>query len=67
VSCGSGCGGRKTSTPCVDGSAPAARMSTHSIVQAALTNECLTQQGVVFLQESWTAYHYPGGAPRGAE
>ena len=42
-------------------------MSTHSIVQAALTNECLTQQGVVFLQESWTAYHYPGGAPRGAE
>ncbi len=42
-------------------------MSTLSIVQAPLTNEWLKQQGVVFLQESWTAYHYPGGAPRGAE
>ncbi|HOG93291.1 MAG TPA: hypothetical protein PLE80_06935 [Opitutaceae bacterium] len=39
-------------------------MSTNSIVQAALTNEWLKEQGVVSLQESWTAYHYPGGAPR---
>jgi RNA-directed DNA polymerase len=43
------------------------RMSTNSIVQAALTNEWLKQQGVVSLQESWTAYHYPGGAARVAE
>ena len=40
------------------------RMSTNSIVQAALTNEWLKEQGVVSLQESWIAYHYPGGAPR---
>jgi RNA-directed DNA polymerase len=40
------------------------RMSTNSIVQAALTNEWLREQGVVSLQESWIAYHYPGGAPR---
>jgi hypothetical protein len=39
-------------------------MSTHSIVQAALTNEWLKQQGVVSLQESWIAYHYPGCTPR---
>ena len=42
-------------------------MSTNSIVQAALTNEWLKKQGVVSLQESWIAYHYPGGAPRIAE
>gem|GEM_PF-1121402 len=40
------------------------RMSTNSIVQAALTNEWLKKQGVVSLQESWIAYHYPGGAAR---
>ena len=40
------------------------RMSTNSIIQAALNNEWLKKQGVVSLQESWTAYHYPGGAPR---
>lgn len=43
------------------------RMSTNSIVQAALSNEWLKQQGVVSLQESWIAYHYPGGAARVAE
>ena len=43
------------------------RMSTNSIVQAALTNEWLKEQGVVSLQESWIAYHYPGGAPRVVE
>ncbi|MFT3828613.1 MAG: hypothetical protein QM691_02800 [Opitutaceae bacterium] len=42
-------------------------MSTNSIVQAALTNEWLEKQGVVSLQESWIAYHYPGVAPRVAE
>ena len=40
------------------------RMSTNSIVQAALNNEWLKQQGVVSLQEAWLAYHYPKGAPR---
>jgi RNA-directed DNA polymerase len=35
------------------------RMSTNSIVQAALTNEWLDQQGVPNLQTLWTAYHYP--------
>ncbi|MBK8477092.1 MAG: group II intron reverse transcriptase/maturase [Opitutaceae bacterium] len=35
------------------------RMSTNSIVQAALTNEWLKEQGVVSLQEAWLAYHYP--------
>lgn len=35
------------------------RMSTNSIVQAALTNEWLDQQGVPNLQASWIAYHYP--------
>ena len=35
------------------------RMSTNSVVQAALTNEWLTQQGVPNLQVSWIAYHYP--------
>ena len=39
-------------------------MSTNSIIQAALNNEWLKKQGVVSLQESWTAYHYPGGAAR---
>ncbi len=40
------------------------RMSTNSIVQAALSNEWLKQQGVVSLQEAWLAYHYPKGAAR---
>jgi RNA-directed DNA polymerase len=35
------------------------RMSTNSIVQAAMTNEWLDQQGVPNLQASWIAYHYP--------
>jgi len=35
------------------------RMSTNSIVQAALTNEWLDQQGVPNLQNLWIAYHYP--------
>ena len=35
------------------------RMSTNSIVQAALTNEWLDQQGVPNLQTLWIAYHYP--------
>lgn len=35
------------------------RMSTNSIVQAALTNEWLDKQGVPNLQELWIAYHYP--------
>ena len=35
------------------------RMSTNSVVQAALTNEWLTKQGVPNLQASWIAYHYP--------
>lgn len=35
------------------------RMSTNSIVQAALTNEWLDQQGVPNLQLLWIAYHYP--------
>lgn len=35
------------------------RMSTNSIVQAALTNEWLDKQGVPNLQASWIAYHYP--------
>ena len=43
------------------------RMSPNSIMQAAHTNEWLKEQGVVSLQESWIAYHYPGGAPRVVE
>ena len=35
------------------------RMSTNSVVQAALTNEWLDQQGMPNLQELWIAYHYP--------
>jgi RNA-directed DNA polymerase len=35
------------------------RMSTNSIVQAALTNEWLGQQGVPDLPALWVAYHYP--------
>jgi RNA-directed DNA polymerase len=35
------------------------RMSTNSLVQAALTNEWLDEQGVPNLQELWIAYHYP--------
>jgi RNA-directed DNA polymerase len=35
------------------------RMSTNSIVQAALTNEWLDRQGVPNLQNLWIAYHYP--------
>lgn len=35
------------------------RMSTNSIVQAALTNEWLDKQGVPNLQALWIAYHYP--------
>ena len=35
------------------------RMSTNSIVQAALTNEWLDKQGVPNLQASWIAYHSP--------
>ncbi len=37
------------------------RMSTNSIVQAALNNEWLEQQGVVSLHKAWLAYHYPDG------
>jgi len=35
------------------------RMSSNSIVQAALTNDWLEQQGVPNLQTQWIAYHYP--------
>jgi RNA-directed DNA polymerase len=35
------------------------RMSTNSIVQAALTNEWLVKQGVPDLTALWVAYHYP--------
>lgn len=35
------------------------RMSTNSIVQAALTNEWLGKQGVPDLPALWVAYHYP--------
>jgi RNA-directed DNA polymerase len=35
------------------------RMRTNSVVQAALTNEWLEQQGMPNLQASWIAYHYP--------
>jgi RNA-directed DNA polymerase len=35
------------------------RMATNSIIQSALSNEWLRQQGVVSLQEAWLAYHYP--------
>jgi hypothetical protein len=34
-------------------------MSTDNIVQAALTNEWLSQQGVPDLTALWVAYHYP--------
>jgi RNA-directed DNA polymerase len=39
------------------------RMSTNSIVQAALNNEWLEKQGVISLYKAWLAYHYPDGAP----
>jgi hypothetical protein len=39
------------------------RMSTNSVVQAALTNEWLEKQGVPNLQTSWIAYHYPPPTP----
>jgi len=35
------------------------RMSTNSIVQAALTNEWLDKQGVPNLQNLWIACHCP--------
>jgi len=35
------------------------RMSTNSIVQAALTNDWLTKQGVPNLPDLWIAFHYP--------
>jgi RNA-directed DNA polymerase len=35
------------------------RMSSNSIVQAAMTNAWLEKQGVPSLQTQWTAYHYP--------
>jgi len=35
------------------------RMSTNSIVQAALTNEWLEKQGLPDLPALWVAYHYP--------
>ena len=35
------------------------RMSTNSIVQAALTNAWLDKQGVPNLRHLWIAYHYP--------
>lgn len=35
------------------------RMSTNSIVQAALTNEWLGKQGLPDLPALWVAYHYP--------
>ena len=35
------------------------RMSSNSIVQAAMTNEWLEKQGVPNLKTQWTAYHYP--------
>jgi len=43
------------------------RMSTNSIVQAALTNDWLKAQGVPSLQEAWIAYHYPPALPRSAD
>ncbi len=43
------------------------RMSTNSIVQAALTNEWLDQQGVPNLQATWIAYHYPSQTTPSAE
>ena len=35
------------------------RMSTNSLVQAALTNAWLGKQGVPDLPALWVAYHYP--------
>jgi hypothetical protein len=35
------------------------RMSTNSLVRAALTNEWLSKQGVPDLPALWVAYHYP--------
>ena len=35
------------------------RISTNSVVQAALSNEWLSKQGVPDLQALWIAYHYP--------
>ena len=43
------------------------RMSTNSIVQAALTNEWLDKQGVPNLQALWIAYHYPSQTTTTAE
>jgi RNA-directed DNA polymerase len=43
------------------------RMSTNSLVQAALTNEWLDQQGVPNLQALWIAYHYPSQTTPTAE
>jgi RNA-directed DNA polymerase len=43
------------------------RMSTNSIVQAALTNEWLDKQGVPNLQATWIAYHYPSQTTPSAE
>ncbi|MFT3867616.1 MAG: group II intron reverse transcriptase/maturase [Nibricoccus sp.] len=41
------------------------RMSSNSIVQAALTNEWLQKQGVPNLQTQWIAYHYPPNQRQG--
>lgn len=35
------------------------RLSTNSLVQAALTNEWLNQQGMPDLPALWVACHYP--------
>jgi RNA-directed DNA polymerase len=43
------------------------RMSSNSIVQAALTNEWMDQHGVPNLQASWIAYHYPEQTTPSAE
>jgi len=43
------------------------RMSTNSVVQAALTNEWLDRQGVPNLQALWLAYHYPEQTTPSAE
>ncbi|MCP5523194.1 MAG: hypothetical protein H7A46_16790 [Verrucomicrobiales bacterium] len=36
------------------------RMSGNSIVQAALTNRWLQEQGVPDMKQQWIALHYPG-------
>jgi len=43
------------------------RMSTNSVVQAALTNEWLDKQGMPNLQALWIAYHYSTQATPSAE